>query len=129
MIVEEKPFGLGLHYRMAPEAEAVAVTLAQDIAAETGASLQPGKMVVEVRLGGSDKGAALRRMMSEGVMAGTKPVFIGDDVTDESAFVAAAELGGSGILVGPQRHTAARYRLPGVAATIAWLEAADSAMR
>jgi trehalose 6-phosphate phosphatase len=40
------------------------------------------------------------------------PLYIGDDVTDEDAFVAAAERGGFGILVAKQpRATASRYRL------------------
>jgi len=47
---------------------------------------------------------------------------VGDDLTDESAFAAAAELGGFGVLVGPPRETAARYGLPGVTAVLAWLE-------
>ncbi len=129
MIVEEKPFGLALHYRLAPDAGPAATALAEEIAAQAGASLQPGKMVVEVRLGGSDKGTALRRLMEESAMAAARPVFVGDDVTDESAFAAAADLGGAGILVGPPRETAACYRLPDVAATIDWLEAAPARTR
>jgi trehalose 6-phosphate phosphatase len=49
---------------------------------------------------------------------------MGDDVTDEAGFTAAAELGGAGVLVGKERVTAARYRLDDVAATRRWLEAA-----
>jgi trehalose 6-phosphate phosphatase len=54
-------------------------------------------------------------------MAGTTPVFIGDDVTDETAFAAVRTLGGHGILVGPARATAAAYGLPHPAAVRAWL--------
>jgi trehalose 6-phosphate phosphatase len=49
---------------------------------------------------------------------------VGDDLTDEHAFQAAAALGGAGILVGPPRASAAQYRLEGVAAVAEWLEAA-----
>jgi trehalose 6-phosphate phosphatase len=63
-------------------------------------------------------------MMAEPTFAGARPLFVGDDLTDEDAFVAAAELGGGGILVGPPRETAARWRLDGVAAVAAWLEGA-----
>ena len=48
----------------------------------------------------------------------------GDDLTDEHAFEAAADLGGAGVLVGPRRATAARFRLDGVAEVAAWLRAA-----
>jgi trehalose 6-phosphate phosphatase len=49
---------------------------------------------------------------------------VGDDLTDEHAFEAAAVLGGCGILVGAPRATAAAWRLADVAAAAAWLEGA-----
>ena len=51
-------------------------------------------------------------------------MFLGDDMTDEHGFFAAQQLGGYGVLVGPPRRTAARYRMEGVEATLAWLEQA-----
>ncbi|UVO49976.1 trehalose-phosphatase [Sphingomonas sp. SUN019] len=124
LLVEAKPLGAALHYRTAPAHEADAQALASDLAAQTGLHLQTGKMMVELRVGGADKGSALRRLMETPAMAGAKPVFIGDDDTDEPAMVAAAALGGAGILVGAPRPTAAAYRLPDVAATLDWLETA-----
>jgi trehalose 6-phosphate phosphatase len=41
---------------------------------------------------------------------------------------AAADLGGAAILVGASRPSAAAYRLPDVAATLGWLEAAAGAV-
>ncbi len=81
-------------------------------------------MVLELRPAGADKGDALRKMMTEPPFAGARPWFVGDDLTDEHAFAAAAALGGDGILAGPPRSTAARWRLDGVAAVAAWLEEA-----
>jgi len=49
---------------------------------------------------------------------------VGDDLTDEHAFAAAAALSGAGVLVGAPRETAARWRLPDVASVAGWLEAA-----
>jgi trehalose 6-phosphate phosphatase len=121
LVVEEKPFGAALHYRTAPEAEAACRSLAAELAGRDGWALQEGKMVAEVRAAGQDKGAALRTLMREPPMLGTVPVFIGDDHTDETAFAAATELGGAGILVGPPRPTAALYRLDDVSAVRAWL--------
>ena len=62
--------------------------------------------------------------MGEPPFAGARPVFVGDDLTDEDAFRAAASLGGEGVLVGPSRPSAARWRLDGVGDVTSWLEAA-----
>ncbi len=122
VLIEDKPLGVAIHYRQAPDEEAEAIALAMHLAREHKLALQPGKMLAELRVGGGDKGSALRRVMEQPEMAGARPVFVGDDVTDEAAFRAAAELGGAGVLVGDERDTAARYRLDGVAHVLAWLE-------
>lgn len=93
-----------------------------------GMSLQHGKMVVELKLVGADKGSALRSFMAEAPFAGTRPVFIGDDLTDEHGFVAVREFNGEGVLVGPRRPTAAIYGLEDVTAVRSWLEAALEAL-
>ena len=92
-----------------------------ELARTTGLSLQQGKMVIELRPAGADKGDAVRALMAEPDFAGARPLFVGDDLTDEDAFAAAASMGGSGILVGAGRESAARWRLPDVAAVIGWL--------
>ena len=127
LLVEEKPASVALHYRLAPEREAGAAEFLGELAERTGLGVQAGKMVIELRPHGADKGDALRRMMAEPIFAGARPWFVGDDLTDEDAFVAAAGLGGGGILVGPPRETAALWRLEGVAAVAAWLEGAARA--
>jgi trehalose 6-phosphate phosphatase len=126
LIVEDKPLGVALHYRQCPAAETECVALASQLATRHALHLQPGKMMIEVRAPGGDKGTAIRTLMQEPNMAGTRPVFMGDDLTDEPGFVAAAELGGAGILVGEPRETAALYRLDGVESVLAWLEAASA---
>ena len=123
LLVEEKPAGIALHYRRAP-AEARTVTdFMEMLAREAKLIVQRGNMVVELRPPGADKGDALRAFMGQEPFAGARPVFLGDDLTDEHAFAAAASLGGDGILVGPSRSTKASYRLPSVAAVAKWLEA------
>ena len=122
LIVEDKPFSIAIHYRKAPQrAEEVHAFMAR-LAAETGLTLQSGKMVEEIRPTGADKGDALRALMREPEFAGARPLFVGDDLTDEHAFRAAAELGGGGVLVGAPRQTAAEWRLENVTAVAAWLE-------
>ena len=129
VLVEDKPFGVGLHYRRAPDAAAAADRLADALAAEHGLAVQRGKMVVELRLPGRDKGAAVALLMAEPPRRGRRPVFMGDDVTDEAGFAAVRALGGAGILVGPPRDTAALYRLDDVAAALAWLDMASTEIK
>lgn len=124
LLVEEKPVGVAVHFRRAPaEAGRVAEFMAR-LAAEARLAVQHGAMVVELRPPGADKGDAVRHFMREPAFAGARPVFVGDDLTDEHAFAAVVELGGSGVLVGPERASAARFRLPSVAAVATWLGAA-----
>lgn len=121
--VEDKGLSTALHYRLAPDHAHAALDLAQDLAAATGLKLQGGDMVVELRTPGADKGSALTAFMQTPPFAGAAPIMLGDDLTDEDAFAAAAALGGQGVLVGPPRATAARWRLPEQAAVLDWLEA------
>lgn len=122
ILVERKPLGVALHYRMAPHLEGWSLALAHDLAAAHGLQLQPGKMMVELRAPGGDKGGAVARFLETPPFAGTEPVMLGDDLTDEPGFAAAAAHGGWGVLVGPLRKTEARYRLEGVQHVLAWLE-------
>ncbi len=123
LLLEDKGLGLVLHYRTAPELAGLANAVARRMVDETGLALQKGDMMAEVRTPGRNKGDALKTFMAEPPFKGAEPVFVGDDLTDESAFEAARELGGCGVLVGPQRETAASFRLDNVAAVLGWLEA------
>lgn len=127
MIVEDKGVSAGLHYRQAPDQAKAAEDLARRLQAETGLTLQPGHMVMELKTPGADKGTAVTAFMQEPPFKGAIPVMLGDDLTDEYGFEAAAALGGYGVLVGPQRSTAARYRLDDVEAVLTWLEAVAEA--
>lgn len=121
VLVEQKSFGVALHYRMAPDAEAEAHDLAAALAGEFELEFQRGKMMVELRVAGGDKGRAIQRLMGRTPMKGTTPVFAGDDVTDEAGFAAARELGGHAILVGAPRTTSADFSLSSPAALREWL--------
>lgn len=116
LLVERKSISVGLHFRGAPQWGEEAGMLAAGLAHDHGLALQHGKMLYELRPGGADKGSALNALMQASPMIGGNPVFIGDDVTDEEGFAAAAELGGAGILVGTPRPTLAAFSLEQVAA-------------
>ncbi|MBN8528462.1 MAG: trehalose-phosphatase [Caulobacterales bacterium] len=120
--VEDKGLSTALHYRQVPDHAHAALDLALDLAAATGLTLQRGDMVVELRTPGADKGAALRAFMALAPFAGATPVMLGDDLTDEDAFRAAADLGGHGVLVGPSRPTAAAWRIADQSQVLDWLE-------
>jgi trehalose 6-phosphate phosphatase len=82
-------------------------------------------MVAELRTAGADKGLAVQAFLAEWPFQGARPIFVGDDLTDEDGFMAADAAGGYGVLVGPSnRQTLARHRLPDVPAVLDWLEAA-----
>ncbi|MEO7410190.1 MAG: trehalose-phosphatase [Sphingomicrobium sp.] len=121
LLLETKAAGVALHYRDARHAEAAVDRFARALAADTGLDLQSGKCVRELKVPGADKGDAVRAFMAEPPFHLGRPVVMGDDLTDEHAFEAAIALGGSAILVGDARQTAAGYRLPTVEATLAWL--------
>ena len=125
LIVEEKAgLSVALHYRLAGRCAEAARVRARDLAAETGLSLQEGDMVEELRAPGASKGDSVRAFMAEAPFAGARPVFVGDDATDEDGFEAAQALGGVGVVVGAARATVAQFRLADVEAALAWLEAA-----
>ena len=123
VLVEDKTISAGLHYRQAPDSADAGLTMAREIAKATGLAMQPGHMVVELRTPGPDKGGAVAAFMDEPPFLGAIPVMLGDDLTDEAGFRAAEERGGYGVLVGPQRRTAARYGLDSVDDVLDWLEA------
>lgn len=124
MIVEDKGLSVALHFRQAGRYAETARGCARQVAGETGLALQEGDMVEELRTPGPSKGDSVRRFMALPPFAGATPIFVGDDATDEDGFEAAAELGGIGVAVGNHRALRAGYRLAGVEAALAWLEAA-----
>ena len=124
LLVEDKALSLTLHYRQAPDRAPEAIDLAERLATVTGLTLQPGDMVVELRTPGASKGDSIRAFMTEAPFRGARPIFLGDDLTDEHGFFAVRQLGGYGVLVGPQRKTTAIYRMDSVETALSWLEAA-----
>ena len=100
-LLEEKRFGLALHWRGAPGHGASLTALAQALTApHPGLALQPAHEAVEIRVRGPGKADALARFMCDAPFAGRVPVFVGDDQTDEPAIALATALGGRGLHVG-----------------------------
>jgi trehalose 6-phosphate phosphatase len=101
LLVEFKRGALALHYRRVPEARATCLSELQEVlAACPGAVLLEGKMVIEIKPQGANKATAIRDFLEEPPFRGRRPVFAGDDVTDEVAFGYVQEHNGVGIKVG-----------------------------
>jgi len=120
LVVEDKGAAVALHWRQAPERAEECIAAMKEAAASPEFEILRGHAVVEARPRGTNKGAALSALSKHGSFAGRRPVFVGDDVTDEDGFRAAALLGGHGVKVGPG-ETAARYRMSDVDEVHAWL--------
>jgi trehalose 6-phosphate phosphatase len=124
LLVERKKVALALHYRQAPELEALCLLkLAEAVEFVPGLELIHGKMVVEIKPAGISKGGAIEHFMRQAPFAGRRPVFIGDDETDESGFDVVQRQGGYGIKMG-EGHTIAHHRMADPASLRLWLQSA-----
>lgn len=128
LVLEEKEMALSLHYRQAPELEALCRQVMRNaLAANTGLVLMQGKCVIDLIPAGASKGTAIAAFMSEAPFAGRVPVFTGDDVTDEDGFEQVLRMGGHAIKVGAG-PSLARLRCNSVADLAAWLEASAASL-
>ena len=124
LVFEDKGASVALHYRKAPQLARAAQAAVRDAAGPLGeqVEVQDGKMVVELKPAGCDKGKAIAQFMQEAPFAGRQPVFIGDDATDEYGFRVVNAMGGHSVKVG-EGASVARWRLENPASTRAWLQA------
>lgn len=119
--LEQKPHGAALHYRANPALEDEGLAFAAKLAEAYGLVIKRGKCVIELVRPGADKGGAVRAFMKHPLFSGSRPLFIGDDVTDEDGFAAVEEFEGDGILVGDRSFTKARFGLQDPAHVLEWL--------
>lgn len=105
-LVENKRFSAAIHYRRAPAAGPTLKKRIEAILARNeiaGLRILPGHMVFDLKRMTFDKGRAVDRFMEAAPFAGRRPVFVGDDVTDEPAFAAVVARGGIAYAVGQPR--------------------------
>jgi trehalose 6-phosphate phosphatase len=103
IVIEDKGYSIALHYRLAPALEgAVKAAVAQICAENPFAPIEVlhGKSVLEIKQIGFNKGTAVRELMRYPPFADRHPIFIGDDVTDESVFEIISEFDGLAFSVG-----------------------------
>jgi trehalose 6-phosphate phosphatase len=113
MRLEDKGAAFALHWREDRGREADALALMQEAAAIAGEGfrLQRGSCVAELLPADANKGKALTRMMASAAFAGRRPIYCGDDLTDEAAFAAVNAAGGLSVKIG-EGPTQAALRLP-----------------
>jgi trehalose 6-phosphate phosphatase len=103
ILLEDKGYSLALHYRLAPHAEQAifaAVALIRADLPDAPIEVLPGKCVCEIKHAGFTKATGVRELMTHEPFKGRRPIFIGDDVTDEAVFAIMPELGGLAFSVG-----------------------------
>jgi len=96
--IEDKGHALAVHTRRTADPEAALRLLRgplEDLAAGLGLAAEPGRMVIELRPPGMDKGAALTGLAAE--RAADPVMFCGDDLGDLPAFAAVRALRAAGI--------------------------------
>ncbi|MEO8606166.1 MAG: trehalose-phosphatase [bacterium] len=101
VLIESKPHGCAIHYRLAPERGNDVWRLARTLVADDHPwfRLIPAREAVEIGPRAVSKGYAVERLMAQAPFAGRNPIFIGDDFTDEAGMSAARLLGGQGLRV------------------------------
>jgi trehalose 6-phosphate phosphatase len=121
ILIEPKHAGLAVHYRRAPHLGPRVRSEMESMLSrrmQSDLALLQGDHVVEVRSPAHNKGEAVRRIVKETPFQGRRPVFIGDDVTDEDGFLVVQELGGTAVIVGERRPTLATHTLTSVATVL-----------
>jgi len=126
VVIEPKGVTMAAHFRLEPDhGPALAAALAA-ILEESHAPLEliPGKFVFEIAPKAVSKGRAIEHFMRQPPFAFRRPVFIGDDVTDEDGFAAVARMGGLAIRVGEGGTGNYDHRVESAAWVRGWLRVA-----
>lgn len=131
VVLETKTFGIGVHFRLAPERAADVRNLLEGIVADASDQFEllPGKMLFELKTRGPHKGRVVAAFMAVAPFTGRVPVFVGDDRTDEDGFREALSRGGCAVQVGPGVSTVATCAVPDPQSLRDWLRAIPALLR
>ncbi len=123
LMLEDKGAALAVHFRQTPELAGEVLEFLESLARQTGLAVQEGKMVAEFKQAHHDKGNGIAALLARPPFSGRRPVFIGDDLTDESGFSFVNTQGGISVRVGSAGVASeAHYRLPDPASVRAELQ-------
>jgi trehalose 6-phosphate phosphatase len=117
VLIEDKGCSVAVHWRQAPQEKDFALATAHAAVEALGGNyrVQHGKAVAEILPAAAGKGKVIERFLQQAPYAGRRPIFAGDDLTDENGFKAVNAHGGLSIRIGGG-ETVARMRLPTPAA-------------
>ncbi|MBS7553877.1 trehalose-phosphatase [Ancylobacter dichloromethanicus] len=123
VFVEHKPLALAVHFRAVPQFGEAIMDKVMEIGTgiDGGVEFLKGKCVIEVRQAGRNKGTAVEQLMNSALFTGRRPVFLGDDVTDEDGFRAVRAAGGLALAVGSRPTDQADFRLASPGEVRRWL--------
>ena len=105
ILVEDKGYSFALHFRQAPHLETAIYDAVSKIRADlpnAPIEILPGKAVCEIKHSGVTKATGVRELMAHEPFKSRRPVFLGDDVTDETVFAIMPDFDGLSFSVGRQ---------------------------
>jgi trehalose 6-phosphate phosphatase len=122
ILVEDKGRTVAVHFRMAPQLESLVRNSIVEIARHLGGKyhIQEGSKVFEIKPSGFSKATAIKAFLGEPPFSGRKPVFVGDDLTDQDGFRMVEDAGGMSVAVGTRVR--AQFNLADAAAVRGWLQ-------
>jgi trehalose 6-phosphate phosphatase len=127
--LEDKQQAIALHCRRAPWQMTALREAAEALIPQLpGYELQPGNLVMEFKPAGMNKGLAVAELLRVAPFAGRRPVYLGDDLTDEHGFAVVNREHGFSVRVGSREPTVARFTLADPDAVQAWLARARAAL-
>ncbi len=112
VLIEDKGCSVAIHWRLAPQEKDFALALAHAALEALGGDyrVQHGKAVAEILPSAAGKGKVIESFLQHPPYEGRRPIFVGDDLTDENGFKAVNALGGLSVRIGAG-ETVARVRL------------------
>ena len=105
VFVENKRFSFTVHYRLAPFAERQVRDIVKQLvdSIPINVDIMDAHYAIEIKSPCFDKGGAIATFLATSTFRGRKPIFVGDDTTDESGFALVSARGGSAYSVGRRR--------------------------
>jgi trehalose 6-phosphate phosphatase len=102
LLIEDKGCSVALHWRLAAHEKEFCIATAHAALESLGPDyrVQFGKAVAEILPSAAGKGKIIESFLHEPPYRGRRPVFIGDDLTDENGFKAVNAQGGISIRIG-----------------------------
>ncbi|WP_370644917.1 trehalose-phosphatase [Microvirga sp. ACRRW] len=112
VLIEDKGCSVAVHWRLAPQEKDFALATAHAAVEALGSEyrLQHGKAVAEILPSAAGKGKVIESFLHAAPYKGRRPVFVGDDLTDENGFKTVNARGGLSIRIGAG-ETIAKVRL------------------